>query len=984
MLTKVLIIENQEINRALLKDMIGPECEGFEATDSTQAFDLCRHHKDISIILLGMIKEPMDGFAFLEAAHNEFSELPPVIMFSSDASEETITKAYDLGVTDFFQYPFHQEAVLSRIKNTLYSSQKAKSDLEDALGMLSTMFYKILKVNLTTDTHKIISMISEENSENAGFVSNSISGWFKSFADKGYVHIDDLEFYDEFTNIEHLRKRFKEGNDYLSCKYHRKVNGEYRWVLMELLKSSEYTDDHQVVVLYIRDVHDEYLRQKDEFLRLSSNAVKTSMVNLTANKVDYIYGTLTPRSGQLNCTIDEFVEDVITRIPSEESARLYREKFNLAHLLAEYQKGVKNLTFDHPYHTDADEYFMIRTMVIMSTDTINNNIVGNFFAFDITQEYVNASLPRMLFDNSYWNISIINTRSSEVSFLNLNTQGQTTCAPAIDYDLTMDNICNQYVVPIEQELFRRRVTFQHIIKRLEANNGIYEFTANCIDENGVAKLLKNKYRYFNKELGFILCVVEDVTSLSEQDMLTGELNRQGFIKQANNILLEAPAEQQFAILYMDIKRFKAINELFGAENGDAILRMIPNHISHSPLKPLVTARHTADRFVFLVDCANLDYDELTSLSTIKYDANGKTIMIYLHCGIYLIEDRKMDINSMCNRATIAEKFIDNEHIRPYAIFESHMSESYIDRSALYNALPDALANEEFQPYYQPIFDAQTGEVVSAEALVRWFHPQWGFMNPGLFVPALEEGGYISSVDLMIASHVQHFLEKREKEHKPIVPISINLSRMDFYDTEMMDALQSKLSLTSLEKGFHRFEVTESSYMAITEADVSRLNSLRALGAKILIDDFGSGYSSFGTIADYDFDIIKLDMAFVQKIGQNSKIESIIHSLIDMAHHMDAKVIAEGAETKAQVEFLRRHNCDYIQGYYFSKPLSEADFIKLLDSSPIKAFKPVPQKTIKTQFFAADDQKDSVPASAKPEAKEPPKTDTTKGNGFSFL
>jgi len=984
MQTKILIVDDTEINRALLKEILDPTYKCLEASDGSQALEYLRKNKDISLILLDMIMEPMDGMSFLLAAHKEFDEFPPVIVISTDFESETIAKAYNLGVTDFFQRPFHSDALLSRIRNTLLSAKKVKSDLEDALGMLSTMFYKILKVNLTNDTHKIISVVPDELVPEAGFDSSSFSAWFKAFAEKGYVHIDDLEFYDEFTNLESLRKRFKEGNDYLSCKYHRKVKDEYRWVLMEILKSSEYTDDNQVVVLYIRDVHDEYLRQKDEFLHLSSNAVKTVLVNLTANKVDYTYGSLTSRSGQMNCTIDEYVQLIASNIPSAESSKKYLEMFNLERLLSEYNNGVKTITFDHSYLSDDDEYYMLRSVAVMSTDTINNNIVGNFFAFDITQDFVNASLPKMLFDSSYWNISIINTKSSEMSFLNLDTQGKTTSAPPVDYDTVMDNITNRFVVAAEKDLFRRRVTFQHIIKRLESGNGFYEFTTNCMDEDSGAKLLKNKYRYFNKELGFILCVVEDVTSLSEQDMLTGEYNRQGFIKQAAAILAEAPEDRKFAILYMDIKRFKAINELFGAEIGDSILRMIPQHISHSSLKPLACARHTADRFVFLVDCENLDYKELTALSTIKYDANGKTIMVYLHCGIYLVDDRTLDINSMCNRATIAERFIDNEHIRPYAIFESHMSESYIDRTALYNSLPDALANEEFQPYYQPIFDAQTGKVVSAEALVRWFHPQWGFMNPGLFVPALEEAGYISSVDLMIASHVQHFLEAREKEGKPIVPISINLSRMDFYDTEMMDALQSKLSLTSLDEGFHRFEVTESSYMAITENDVSRLNTLRSLGAKILIDDFGSGYSSFGTIADYDFDIIKLDMAFVQKIGKNSKIESIIHSLIDMAHHMDAKVIAEGAETKAQVEFLRRHNCDYIQGYYFSKPLSEKDFTELLDNSPIMAFQPSVRKTIKTQFFTSIDDKPKKADSGNQDSSSTPQKVEPSSGGFSFL
>lgn len=825
-----------------------------------------------------------------------------------------------------------KEAKVSKVTPKKKAAAKGQSDLDDALSMLSSMFYLILKVNLTEDTFKDIALF--DALKDVVSTTTSFTSLTEAIGESGDVSMDDIEIYADFTNLENLRESFWKGNNYISCKFHQRVDDEYRWVLMEMIKSCEYTADNQVVVLYLRDVHDEYMRQKDEFAHLSNSAVKTTIMNLTANLVEYTYGSLSKRSGRLNISIDNYLSLVCANIPLEEEAIEFKKQFSLENLLEKYRDGIKTFSYEHTYRDEIGEIRVLRSTIVMSEDSVNQNIVANLFAFDITNQYVNSALPKLFFSDTNWNISIINTQSSEITFLNLASNASDERIPATDYDSCMDFVSENHVVPAERDLFRKRCSIENIQKMLSTKE-VCEFTTNVIGEDGNPHLLKSKYKYFHKELGFILHIIEDVTSLSEQDMLTGECNRQGFVRRAGEILNNPEDKNEYAILYMDIKRFKAINELFGTEVGDNILRTIPELTSKSFLNPVLTARHTADRFVFLVNRRNLDLKELTNLCTFKYDAAGKSIMIYIHCGIYYIEDKTMDIDAMCNRATIAERYIDNEHVRPYSIFEAKMSESYVDRSALYNALPDALANEEFKPYYQPIFDSKTGEVVSAEALVRWFHPQWGFMNPGLFVPALEEGGYISSVDLMIATHVQKFLEDRESQGKPIVPVSINLSRMDFYDSEMMRVLKERVSGTSLAQGFHRFEVTESSYMDITETDVSLLDTLRSLGAQILIDDFGSGYSSFGTIADYDFDIIKLDMAFIKKIGKNAKIESIIHSLIDMAHHMKAKVIAEGAETEEQVNFLREHDCDYIQGFYFSRPLPEEEFVKLLDTSKIK-------------------------------------------------
>ena len=285
---------------------------------------------------------------------------------------------------------------------------------------------------------------------------------------------------------------------------------------------------------------------------------------------------------------------------------------------------------------------------------------------------------------------------------------------------------------------------------------------------------------------------------------------------------------------------------------------------------------------------------------------------------------------MCDRARLAEQHIKDGYMKYYEIYDQKMSDAYIDKTELLSMIDSALQRKEFVVYYQPVVDAGTGKTVSAEALVRWIHPQRGIISPGVFIPALEESGRISQLDLYVAKEVLEFQTKRLQAGKVVVPVSVNLSWMDFYDTSMVEWLRREMDREIFPEGIFRYEITETSYAAVAETQKSVLQELRERGIQLLLDDFGSGYSSFSTMRNYDFDILKLDMGFVRQIEESAKTRSIIHSIIDMSHHMNVKVIAEGAETERQVQFLREHGCDYIQGYYFYKPLSQNDFEKVLN------------------------------------------------------
>ena len=435
--------------------------------------------------------------------------------------------------------------------------------------------------------------------------------------------------------------------------------------------------------------------------------------------------------------------------------------------------------------------------------------------------------------------------------------------------------------------------------------------------------------FFSKPFSpeIILNRVHNILSLYKHDYkdeLTGGYNRSGFIQMAENILYNASDRTEYALMFLDIKNFKATNELFGTEGGDSILRDFYQRIG-TIWRPAVTGRLDTDHFACLVLQSHINMDTLGNELKLNIQFKGRGMKLYGYCGIYYVEEG-VSVTSMIDRAKLAEESILSDHVQPFAVFDDSMRRLYVDQMELMSEYETAIANEEFKVYYQPVVEATSGNLISAEALVRWVHPQRGLVSPAAFSPALENGGHISKLDWFIADRVAKVDQRCYAEGIPVVPVSVNLSWMDFYDEEMLQRLVELLKSDAIKKGDIRLEITETSYAALESDREKILEEFHLSGAKILLDDFGSGFSSFGMLKRYNFDILKLDMTFTRQIETSPKVCTIINGIIQMVHHLGIKVIAEGAETEAQVKFLRENDCDYIQGYYFSKPLPEADFL----------------------------------------------------------
>ena len=589
------------------------------------------------------------------------------------------------------------------------------------------------------------------------------------------------------------------------------------------------------------------------------------------------------------------------------------------------------------FYSEEQQPCVLRINVDMACNSFSREIEGVLHFTDVTVAYLIENVPQKIYQKDYENIIIIDAKREKMIKTDvLSSVISDYLKKEEAYEGYRSYSSHRAVVESERERFKKCVELSTIKEGLRKDKQ-YFFTIHETDKTGEVRLKRYSYIYIDERVDIIVGAREDITEFSEKDVLTGGYNRRGFIRITERLLNEVPDRTKYAVLFFNVKNFKAVNELFGVESGDVVLQNIFRTLTHSKLSPVITARVESDHFVCLVENKNLDFEELTSVCDNKFVKDGKCMNLIIRCGIFYVEEKPMKISGMIDRAKLAKRYITDEYVQPYMVYDQSMQVAYVDKAKLAGELQEGIAKEQFKVYYQPVIDTKTGKIASAEALIRWIHPDKGFISPALFIPALEENGHISELDFYVLKKVWQFISDRCENNKFVVPISVNLSWMDFYDEIMMEKILKEMDRFRENGREHmaRFEITETSYAAIRENRSGILESLRIKNAKILLDDFGSGFSSFGMLQDYDFDILKIDMSFIRKIGENPKTKSIVHSIIGMAHEIGIKTVAEGVETEEQVSFLRQSGCDYIQGYYYSKPLPEEEFVEFLEKADAK-------------------------------------------------
>lgn len=931
---KILIVDDSELNRELLAGMLGDEYEIYQVENGKKAIDILEENREqFKLVLLDINMPVMDGYEVLSIMkRRKWLDKLPVIVISAEISGESVKKAYELGASDYFVRPFNVAIVLRRVRNTITLYDNISSNLKDAVTMLSTIFYRILKIDLEADSYEIIEQGNNDPLREL-YQKESISACLKDVAEKGYIHEEDYKEYTEFCSLEHLKKIFLDGSQYASLQYRRVLEGQYRWVSMEIVRSTEYREDNQQVVMYIRDINDDYLK----FLQIAMCHTLDSVGIVSANISQGICLSFAGRRDELECqseeSIDTYIQRVSEMIPMPESREHFCQVFSQQNMLKLFTEGTAALSMEAAFfYSEEQQPCVLRINVDMACNSFSREIEGVLHFTDVTVAYLIENVPQKIYQKDYENIIIIDAKREKMIKTDvLSSVISDYLKKEEAYEGYRSYSSHRAVVESERERFKKCVELSTIKEGLRKDKQ-YFFTIHETDKTGEVRLKRYSYIYIDERVDIIVGAREDITEFSEKDVLTGGYNRRGFIRITERLLNEVPDRTKYAVLFFNVKNFKAVNELFGVESGDVVLQNIFRTLTHSKLSPVITARVESDHFVCLVENKNLDFEELTSVCDNKFVKDGKCMNLIIRCGIFYVEEKPMKISGMIDRAKLAKRYITDEYVQPYMVYDHSMQVAYIDKAKLAGELQEGIAKEQFKVYYQPVIDTKTGKIASAEALIRWIHPDKGFISPALFIPALEENGHISELDFYVLKKVWQFINDRCENNKFVVPISVNLSWMDFYDEIMMEKILKEMDRFRENGREHmaRFEITETSYAAIRENRSGILESLRIKNAKILLDDFGSGFSSFGMLQDYDFDILKIDMSFIRKIGENPKTKSIVHSIIGMAHEIGIKTVAEGVETEEQVSFLRQSGCDYIQGYYYSKPLPEEEFVEFLE------------------------------------------------------
>lgn len=933
---KILIVDDSELNRELLAGMLEDEYEIYQVENGKKAIDILEENREqFKLVLLDINMPVMDGYEVLSIMkRRKWLDKLPVIVISAEISGESVKKAYELGASDYFVRPFNVAIVLRRVRNTITLYDNISSNLKDAVTMLSTIFYRILKIDLEADSYEIIEQGNNDPLREL-YQKESISACLKDVAEKGYIHEEDYKEYTEFCSLEHLKKIFLDGSQYASLQYRRVLEGQYRWVSMEIVRSTEYREDNQQVVMYIRDINDDYLK----LLQIAMCHTLDSVGIVSANISQGICLSFAGRRDELECqseeSIDTYIQRVSEMIPMPESREHFCQVFSQQNMLKRFTEGTAALSMEAAFfYSEEQQPCVLRINVDMACNSFSREIEGVLHFTDVTVAYLIENVPQKIYQKDYENIIIIDAKREKMIKTDvLSSVISDYLKKEEAYEGYRSYSSHRAVVESERERFKKCVELSTIKEGLRKDKQ-YFFTIHETDKTGEVRLKRYSYIYIDERVDIIVGAREDITEFSEKDVLTGGYNRRGFIRITERLLNEVPDRTKYAVLFFNVKNFKAVNELFGVESGDVVLQNIFRTLTHSKLSPVITARVESDHFVCLVENKNLDFEELTSVCDNKFVKDGKCMNLIIRCGIFYVEEKPMKISGMIDRAKLAKRYITDEYVQPYMVYDHSMQVAYIDKAKLAGELQEGIAKEQFKVYYQPVIDTKTGKIASAEALIRWIHPDKGFISPALFIPALEENGHISELDFYVLKKVWQFINDRCENNKFVVPISVNLSWMDFYDEIMMEKILKEMDRFRENGREHmaRFEITETSYAAIRENRSGILESLRIKNAKILLDDFGSGFSSFGMLQDYDFDILKIDMSFIRKIGENPKTKSIVHSIIGMAHEIGIKTVAEGVETEEQVSFLRQSGCDYIQGYYYSKPLPEEEFVEFLEKA----------------------------------------------------
>lgn len=473
--------------------------------------------------------------------------------------------------------------------------------------------------------------------------------------------------------------------------------------------------------------------------------------------------------------------------------------------------------------------------------------------------------------------------------------------------------------------------------------GAYDFLAKPYRANIIKQRIKN-----------VLNLKETATFAykAERDALTGLYNRDAFFRHVRRAINAAP-EKHYTLVTFDVERFKLINDIFGVDEGDKLLKFLGDAVKNNVPEGALCTRLVGDNFVIMLvsdeelKFCDADFEPMEQLLK-DYPLN---INISVKFGVYYVRRPNAAVSVMCDHAKLACESIKGKYDVRFAFYDDSMRGAILLEQEISNDMWRALHEEQFEVYFQPKCDLDTGYIAGAEALVRWKHPEKGFLSPAQFIPIFEKNGFITDLDIYVWDKVCASIREWADSGLPTIPVSVNISRVDIYNPNLVDILVKTVKKYNVPVDSLHLEITETAYTENPKQIVEVVDKLHKLGFSIEMDDFGTGYSSLNMLNELPLDVIKLDMRFLQSENGEDRKSNIINFLVSLAKWLGLSVVAEGVETLEQVLFLRSMSCNLGQGYYFAKPLAKSDFEQMLRDDKNHAAK---KKNVTVELVRVED------------------------------
>lgn len=472
------------------------------------------------------------------------------------------------------------------------------------------------------------------------------------------------------------------------------------------------------------------------------------------------------------------------------------------------------------------------------------------------------------------------------------------------------------------------IPFRRVVGFGSANEKYYVIIKHYITgENGKKEAVSFRIRENTEEQKSIADKIYNAT----HDTMTGLFAREYLFDKIHDRLV-AVHRLRYLVVYVDINGYKIINDTYGIAFSDLVVKEAAKWMIKTFGGKGVYGRMTHDTFGLFISKDEFDTEAIEKeLNDFKVSDGNVELHVLIQLGVYEVNDRDYEVSDMFDCAHMALSSIKGQYEKHIAVYDDKLRESIFTEQKLNSQLTSAIAEKQVRPYFQPLVD-KDGAVIGAEVLVRWIHPELGFLSPGVFIPLFEKNGRIAEVDRFMWRSACEVLSKWKKQGRKLV-LSVNISPKDFFFIDVVEEIKGLIKEYDLEPSMLRIEITETVMMNDEGNRLKTLEKFREAGFIIEMDDFGSGYSSLNLLKDMPVDLLKIDMVFLRQSVQNVRASKIIKNIIRMTEDLEMISLVEGVETEEQFELLRGMGCSLYQGYYFSKPVPLEDFEAYADKHP---------------------------------------------------